>query len=487
MRTRAIETLFRHAAAFAAEDRTGPNSDGELYEAFRTSGSDAAFALIIHRHGPMVWGVCRNLLAEAEAEDAFQATFLALVRSRSGVRTPAALGSWLHRVAVRVAVQASQQNRHRRLWETTAAVPESSRPVPDGEWGKAHAAVHEEIDRLPPRLRELFVLCVLEGVRPTDAAACLGLKLGTVTGLIARARQRLLDRLRDRELTPALAGGIATLVGSSGQAGIPPAMFESAMTLIRTDAAAGVSSTVVTLARAATETSMTRMKLLAAAVMIGTALSAGVGGSILSRSVAQDQGRPAKTPPENNPHMMPGTTLWAPQGATSYYWSKPTWEFKVIALKADPQAELAPWASDGWDLVSVAQGPWEGKMATLAFLKRPKAQAAGSTVVPTGAGETNLLTMVGRPSVYTPLPAGFVTEVPKTGPQYSVVRLRHVSATVVAKAIAEEFAKDGFEVIVADESSNTLVLKGSAEKVMLVKTILEKLDKKPEGPTGPAK
>jgi hypothetical protein len=177
---------------------------------------------------------------------------------------------------------------------------------PDVEWQELHAAVHEEIDRLPPRLRELFVLCDLEGFRPTDAAASLGLTVGTVTGLVTRARQRLIDRLRDRELTPVLAGGIAALVGSSSQARIPSTVFESALTLIRTDAAAGVSSTVVTLARTATETSMTRTKLLAAAVMIGTALSAGVGGSILSRSLAQDQGRPAKTSPENNQHLMPG-------------------------------------------------------------------------------------------------------------------------------------------------------------------------------------
>jgi RNA polymerase sigma factor (sigma-70 family) len=280
MRTRAIETLFRHAAAFAAEDRTGSGSDGELYAAYRTTDSDAAFTLIVHRH--------RNLLGEADAEDAFQATFLALVRSRSRARNPSALGSWLHRVALRVAVRASQRNRHRRRREATAAVPEASRPVPDGEWGKAHAAVHEEIDRLPPRLRDVFVLCVLDGVRPTDAAAGLGLKVSTLTGFVARARQRLLDRLRDRELTLALAGGIAALVGSSSQAGSPLDVFESALTLIRTDAAAGVSSTVVTLARVATETSMTRTKLLAAVVMIGTALSAGVGGSILSRSIAQD-------------------------------------------------------------------------------------------------------------------------------------------------------------------------------------------------------
>ena len=74
---------------------------------------------------------------------------------------------------------------------------------------------------------------------------------------------------------------------------------------------------------------------------------------------------------------------------------KPAWEFKVVALKADPQAELTPLANDGWDLVSVAQGPWEGKMATLAFLKRPKAATSGATTITTGKAETTMLPVNG--------------------------------------------------------------------------------------------
>jgi RNA polymerase sigma factor (sigma-70 family) len=322
MRTRAINSVFRHAAAFAADDQAGV-SDGDLARSFRRDGNHAAFAGIVHRHGPMVWGVCRNLLDEADAEDAFQATFLAFVRSRQEVRDPAALGGWLHRVAVRVAREAGRANRRRRRQEMSAAVPETTRPVPDSEWGIVHAAVHSEIDRLPARLRELFVLCCLEGVRPTDAAARLGLKVGSVTGLLSRARQRLLDRLRTKELIPGTLLGVASLVVSSAPAGVPAGVFESTLTLARSDAVAGVSSTVLTLARVATETSMTRTKLLAAVVMIGTALSAGVGGSILSRSMAQSTGNPAPLAPQDSGQFPPATTYYAPPSGTPYNWSKP--------------------------------------------------------------------------------------------------------------------------------------------------------------------
>src|SRR5262245_47253857 len=103
MRTRLMETVFRHAEAYASADRHEPTSDAGLYRAFVADGSHAAFAGLVHRHGPMVWGVCKNLLiSEADAEDAFQATFLALMRLGQRLREPAAVGGWLHSAAVQV-------------------------------------------------------------------------------------------------------------------------------------------------------------------------------------------------------------------------------------------------------------------------------------------------------------------------------------------------------------------------------------------------
>src|SRR5262245_17437784 len=100
MRRVLIATMFRHTGAFMAEGRNGSATDTELFRSYRTDGNPGAFTALVHRHGPMVWGVCRNTLGEADAEDAFQATFIALIRSGHTIRDPAAVGGWLHRVAI---------------------------------------------------------------------------------------------------------------------------------------------------------------------------------------------------------------------------------------------------------------------------------------------------------------------------------------------------------------------------------------------------
>src|SRR5262245_57675485 len=152
------------------------STDAELVRALaadRQAGrpGDAPFAELVRRHGPMVWAVCRQSLPDpADAEDAFQAAFLVLVRSAGAVRDPAAIGGWLHGTAVRVARRGRRSAARRKQREQMAARPEPDRPVPDAAWDELLAAVHEEVDRLPGPLRTAFVLCDLQGVRQPDAA-----------------------------------------------------------------------------------------------------------------------------------------------------------------------------------------------------------------------------------------------------------------------------------------------------------------------------
>ena len=189
MRGRIFQTVFRHAKGLAEREQLRSSSDADLYHSFFVNGSHAAFSSLVERHGPMVWGVClNNLRREADAEDAFQSTFLTLAKAGSSLRDPACLGGWLHRVAVQICARVKRTEGRRRTRETAAATTESARPEPDAEWQELHTSVHEEIDRLPDRLRTVLILCGLEGVRQTEAAVRLGLKVNTVTALVSRAR-----------------------------------------------------------------------------------------------------------------------------------------------------------------------------------------------------------------------------------------------------------------------------------------------------------
>jgi RNA polymerase sigma factor (sigma-70 family) len=181
-------------------------SDGDLLARFASRGDPSAFEALVLRHGPAVLRVCRDVLADPHAaDDAFQATFLVLLRRAGFIRKRGSVGPWLHGVAYRVACKARVRAARRRAREKRAS--ESARPEafsePDGS-SLDRAALHEEIDRLPEPYRAPIVLCYLEGLTHDQAAARLAWPVGTVRGRLARARDRLRDRLRRRGLAPAL-------------------------------------------------------------------------------------------------------------------------------------------------------------------------------------------------------------------------------------------------------------------------------------------
>src|SRR6187402_3153450 len=121
-----------HAVARKAEALT---PDADLLARFVRDRDHLAFEELVRRHGPLVWAVCRQLLPHhADAEDAFQAVFLALVRSAATIRAAQALPAWLHGVAVRVSIKARRSAVRRRQREHRVAVPERNHPVPDESW-----------------------------------------------------------------------------------------------------------------------------------------------------------------------------------------------------------------------------------------------------------------------------------------------------------------------------------------------------------------
>ena len=195
---RALESLFDAGAL-------GGLTDGELLECFQTSRDTVgheAFRILVERHGPMVLGMCRSLVRDPhEADDAFQATFLVLVRKAGSIERRDTIGPWLHGVAGRVARRARDRavRRQRREVEANAEIPCPVRPI--AESPSVEAVVQDEIARLPERFRAPVVLCCLEGLSYDLAARRLGVTEPTLRGRLHRARKELASRLRGRGIT----------------------------------------------------------------------------------------------------------------------------------------------------------------------------------------------------------------------------------------------------------------------------------------------
>jgi RNA polymerase sigma factor (sigma-70 family) len=195
-----ISAVLRHLREAAGPSADLP--DEALLERFARLGDEAAFATLLRRHGPMVLGICRRVLRNsADSEDAFQATFLVLVRKAKCLGKGDRIGPWLSGVAYRTAVHA-RTDRDRRHAHERRAEARASEPAPEVDEAGMRAALDREIQALPEKYRVPVVLCYLQGMTYEDAARQLGVPLGTVATRLARARERLRSRLAARGLCP---------------------------------------------------------------------------------------------------------------------------------------------------------------------------------------------------------------------------------------------------------------------------------------------
>jgi RNA polymerase sigma factor (sigma-70 family) len=206
-------------------------TEWQLVHRYTRLGDEAAFASLVARHGPMVLGVCRRLLDDpSDVEDAFQATFLVLVRKAAALRPNDPVGNWLHGVARRVALRArSNLARHRtRLGPVDSLAIHEGEAEADVSLSEIREVIDQELARLPTDYRTAVVLCYLEGLSHEDAARQLGWPLGTVKGRLARARVLLRERLTRRGLATTLsAGGLVSWLGRDAKAGVPDAWTET--------------------------------------------------------------------------------------------------------------------------------------------------------------------------------------------------------------------------------------------------------------------
>jgi len=199
--------LRLHLTAIAGS----PPSDADLLAQYIAARDDNAFAELVRRHGPAVLAVCRRITRDRDdADDAFQATFLALARKAARVQPGAAVGGWLFGVAVRAARKAQTCSCRRRNREVSFPhvpdVPDRSALGPDPD---VVQAVLDEVAGLPTTYRSAVVLCELEGLPRSAAARELGIPEGTLSSRLAAARKILAARLRDRGLAPAVLAALA--------------------------------------------------------------------------------------------------------------------------------------------------------------------------------------------------------------------------------------------------------------------------------------
>ncbi len=300
--SRSLDTLF-------GAGTVGDVPDGQLLQRF-TAGNDAdepAFDALVQRHGPMVLRVCRRLLNDPnDAEDAFQATFLVLLRQARSIRHGGSLAAWLHGVAQRVASRARVESARRRRIEQHAIRPPTARNA-DPDRLDLEALIDVELARLPRKYREPIVLCYLEELTHEGAADRLGWPVGTVRGRLARARVLLRSRLIRRGITASAAlAAVGALNGLARGATVPTPLREATVRSA-VQAVAGRAIATVASARVATwvtaasrSLAFSRWTTAVGVPLLLATVATGLGLATLGASTSQPQqaqiDRP--TPPE---------------------------------------------------------------------------------------------------------------------------------------------------------------------------------------------
>jgi len=225
-----VHRLLSHIRGLIPKPHDVPAADGTLLRQFVEQHDEAAFAEIMDWHGGLVWGVCYRVLGHAaDAEDAFQATFMVLARKAAAIVKKESLPSWLHGVAYRVACKLRRMDMARRQREDQAPLREGSNDLEELTWREVRQVLDEELARLPEKYRLPLLLCYLEGKTQDEAARQLGWGVGVFRGWLDRGRDRLRERLLRRGigLPAALAGVLAAQ--SVAEAAVPPALRSAAL------------------------------------------------------------------------------------------------------------------------------------------------------------------------------------------------------------------------------------------------------------------
>ncbi len=358
-----LGVVLRHVRKLAGAP--AEPADGALLERFVGRGDEAAFEALLARHGPLVLGACRRLLScEADAADAFQATFLVLVRRAGSVRRAESLGPWLYGVATRVALKmrraAARRHTHEGRAAMTARAECETEPADD-----LRPLLDEELGRLPEKYRAALVACYLEGHTHAQAAARLGWPPGSVAKRLARGLDLLRGRLTRRGLALPSAALAALLAGEA--TAVPPALVRATLRAAALAAAGktltgAVSAPVLSaVERIMRDLLVSRCKLLLPLVLGLCAVGAGVAAL---RGAPPEPSPPAaeQKPPEKPKPKLDADGDPLPAGALARLGS--------LRLRHGSPVTSVAWSPDGkllatgsWDNYARLWDPATGKLA----------------------------------------------------------------------------------------------------------------------------
>jgi RNA polymerase sigma factor (sigma-70 family) len=284
-------TVVRHLRTLTAAQEASRLPDRDLLERFAASRDEAAFEALLRRHAPMVWAVCRRVLGDwHDAEDAFQAAFLALARQAGSIRRCGSAGSWLYRVACHAALRLRSQAASRKRREGRITPQEEADPLAEVTARELLAVLDEELARLPEAERAPLVLCYLQGLTRDEAARQLSWSLGTLKRRLGQGLRRLRSRLGRRGL--ALPAGL--LAAGIVRAEVPAGL---AAGTIRQAVGAPATPTVAALADAVSHgRAAGKLRAFAALLIVSGLLPLGLG--LLAHPAVQ-------SPPEATATPMP--------------------------------------------------------------------------------------------------------------------------------------------------------------------------------------
>jgi RNA polymerase sigma factor (sigma-70 family) len=346
MATGQLTGVLRHLRRATLLSDGAAQSDGDLLDRYLSERDDAAFEAILQRHGAMVLGVCRRILRnEADAHDAFQATFLVFLRKAPSIRPRAMVGNWLYGVAHKTSLKAKAMNRQRSRKELLG---KSGRGDEARELAllELQALLDQELSRLPDKYRAPIVLCELEGKSLKQAAQQLDCPQGTVASRLARGRQMLARRLTLQGLS--LSAGVLpiALAREAASACLPKSLFactvQSALALAAGQVAplGAIPTKVVSLTEGVLKTMLLKkLKLLVLTLTVVTLV--GTGGTLAAyRAAGAEQELTTKSAPPQAVAEQPEKPKVEKQKGQPAKPEERTYGYLGVMLKDDDEGKV---------------------------------------------------------------------------------------------------------------------------------------------------